>query len=121
VNTWRTFVVGLLIVALPLSATASFAASLGCPHQGLGSAAPAHRMHDHAAMASMHHDGSQASGHHVCDCAHHCAGASQALAPPVLAPDGLVGATAAPAHYRSFHTDSSEPPLLRPPISASIA
>jgi hypothetical protein len=120
VNTWRTLVVGLLIVALPLSATASFSVRLSCPHQGLG-AAMEQSAHDRAAMASMHHHGGAASGHHACDCVHHCAGANQAFAAPVLAFDGLTGSSAAPAHYRPFHSDSPEPPLLRPPIAAPAA
>jgi len=130
VNLLRTWIAGALIVALPLSATASFAASLSCPHRGLGTTAAAQAAHDHAAMAamqhaganaSMHHGGADAPAHHACDCVHHCAGAHHALAAPSLTFDGLTGAPAAPSLYRSFHFGSSEPPLLRPPISTAAA
>ena len=129
--------VGLLIVALPLSATASFAAGLTCPHQGLGAAAA----HDHAAMmgherstghmsmvphdhAAMVHapsssNDAHSSGHHACDCVHHCAGANPASGVPVLALDAVAGLAAAPDVYRSLHSDSAELQLLRPPISTA--
>jgi hypothetical protein len=137
-NRCRKAIVGLLIVAMPLSATASFAASLSCPHQGLG-AALAHGVrhdhgamtasmdrvagtatlqHDHAAMLAAHlHDAAHATGgHHGCDCVHHCAGANPASSMQALALDDVVGPTARSADYRSFHSDSTEVPLLRPPI-----
>jgi hypothetical protein len=129
VNTLRASIVGLLIVTLPLSATASFAASLSCPHQGIGAVQSVHAApHDHATMhhhagmhATMQHDGDHAVGHHTCDCVHHCAGANPASAVPALAVDGLARSDRMRAVYQAFHTDSSESPLLRPPISAPSA
>jgi hypothetical protein len=130
VNLWRTLLVGLLSVALPLSATASLTAALSCPHQGFGAAAMADAhahvamaaaMHHDVARAQAHHDAASTSAHHACDCVHHCAGANHAVNAPTLIVGAFTGPTAVLAFYRFLHAVSSEPPLLRPPISIPAA
>lgn len=125
VNTFRALLVSFLIFAVPLSATGSMAAALSCPHQGTGAlVAPLAKQagaHDHAAMMAMHHDPSRSMSHASCDCVHHCAGASAALTFPAMTIESVAALSVAPAIYQSLHSDSSEHPLLRPPIPAPVA
>jgi hypothetical protein len=121
VNTLRTLLVLLLVVALPWSAGATMRENLHCHHDGLGALIGVTPQHDHAGMGHHGQNIDQGCDCEVkCHCQHHCASgtgiAGLGLVTPTLSFASNTGAATAP--YAAWIPSIQDASPFRPPIAA---
>lgn len=120
-NTLRTLLVLLLLVALPWSASATMRENLHCHHDGLGALIDNAPQHDHAAMTHHAQNADQGCDCEVkCHCQHHCASGTGIVGLGLITPalSFASGAEAATAIYAAWIPSLLDASPFRPPIAA---
>lgn len=128
---FRAFLIALICIALPYSATATMLQGMQCHHDGLGSIKEPtmHEHGDHDAHAHHHDHGDLAKADkddHGCDCAvkctceHHCASSCAAAVVLAAMPVGVLqmSADVSGGIYAAPLSDLHGRSVFRPPISA---